>query len=100
LLTYIKENLMSKFDPKHIMNIDNWARLGFMALFFIAFMFAHYLLGLIIILSFATLLFSGNPNEQVRDFGKSFSSYIYQICLFITYNSDVKPFPLDKWPKE
>ncbi|HJN38164.1 MAG TPA: DUF4389 domain-containing protein [Gammaproteobacteria bacterium] len=91
---------MSNFDPKHILNIDNWVRLGFTALFYVIFMYSYLLLCVLILASFATLLLSGKPNEQVRDFGNSLSSYIYQICLFVTYNSDVKPFPFDKWPKE
>jgi hypothetical protein len=44
-------------------------------------------------------VFSGQTNENLRFFGASLATYIYQALMFVTYNSDEKPFPFAPWPE-
>jgi hypothetical protein len=47
------------------------------------------------------VLITGSPNVPLIAFGKSLATYTYQIVLYLTFNSDVRPFPFDAdWPYE
>ncbi|MEX0963412.1 MAG: DUF4389 domain-containing protein [Pseudohongiellaceae bacterium] len=77
-----------------------WIRVLFMVLFGIA----SYLLilPLIIILSIAQALFSlitGKPNANLRYFSATLELYVSQIIKFLTYLSEVKPFPFSDLPE-
>lgn len=53
----------------------------------------------IVVLGFFWVLFTGEKNSQVQQVGQSVATYIYEIIRYLTYNSDVKPFPLGgPWP--
>jgi hypothetical protein len=43
-------------------------------------------------------LFTGATNARLREFGQSLAVFIYQIVLFVTFNSDERPFPFGPWP--
>ena len=47
---------------------------------------------------FLTLLLTGSDNKNLRNFGQSLASWIFQIMQFLTFNSNSKPFPFDDWP--
>ena len=34
----------------------------------------------------------------MKNFGASLARYVYQCLLFVTYNTDSKPFPFGEWP--
>jgi hypothetical protein len=44
------------------------------------------------------VLFKGQVNESVLPFGQNLSTYIYQITLFLTFNTDDMPFPFMDFP--
>ncbi len=53
----------------------------------------------IVVLGFFWVLFTGEVNRQVQQAGQSVASYIYGIIRYLTFNTDVKPFPLGgEWP--
>jgi hypothetical protein len=44
-------------------------------------------------------LFNGVINEALRALGQSLAGYTYQIVRFLTFNTNVRPFPFDTpWP--
>ena len=53
----------------------------------------------VVVLQFLQVLFTGKVNVYLLQFGKSLSVYQYQIMLFLTYNSETQPFPMDNWPE-
>ncbi len=79
---------------------STWMRGLYMLLFAIIYSVAE-LVGLaVVVFQFAATLFSGRTNTQLRDFGHSLSVFIYQIWLFLTFNTEVLPFPFADWPQD
>jgi hypothetical protein len=37
-------------------------------------------------------------NENLKKLGETISTWSYQAFLFLTYNTDEKPFPFSDWP--
>jgi len=60
--------------------------------------FVRIILLLVIGGQFLTLLLTGSDNKNLRNFGQSLASWIFQIMQFLTFNSNSKPFPFDDWP--
>src|SRR5690606_13169664 len=85
----LKSNLTSS---KH------WLRLLFMVLFAVILYIAFIVMAVLVMLQFLFSLISGRDNWNLREFGQSLAQYIYQTLRFLTYNSEVKPFPFDDWP--
>lgn len=77
-----------------------WLRGIFMLIFFaIAHYFIILLIAAIALFQFGSVLFTGQLNVWLLDFGRSLSTYSQQIVSFLTYNSEQKPFPFSEWPR-
>ncbi len=77
---------------------DKWVRALYMLLFLAILWLVKLLFLGIILLQFVLVLISDQTNLQLLYFAKSLSRYAYQICLFLTFNSETKPFPFSDWP--
>lgn len=87
----IKSNLTS---PKH------WVRLVYMVLFaFFLYIASMVMIGLVIV-QFIFSLVTGSDNHKLRSFGHTLTTYIQQALLFLSFNSEYKPFPFSDWPDE
>ena len=42
---------------------------------------------------------SGSPNEKILPFSASMSEYAKQIVLYVSFNTDEKPWPSADWPE-
>jgi hypothetical protein len=51
----------------------------------------------VILLQIASVLFTGTPNENVLKFGRNLSLYTYHILTFLTFNTDILPYPFAEW---
>lgn len=86
----IEENLKSR---------STWLRLVFMFVFYVLASVATLVVSVVIVLGFLWMLFTGETNEQLKRAGQGIATYIAQIIEYLTYNSDVRPFPFDaEWP--
>ena len=88
---------MRKF-LSHIRSAQLWIRLAYMLGFLLLLSFVRIILLLVIGGQFLTLLLTGSDNKNLRNFGQSLASWIFQIMQFLTFNSNSKPFPFDDWP--
>lgn len=77
---------------------ETWIRGFFMLLFVFMLVVARVVTGAVVVIQFLFTVFTGQTNENLRYFGASLASFIYQSLLFVTYNSDNKPFPFSSWP--
>jgi hypothetical protein len=75
-----------------------WLRGFFMLLFVFLINIAKFVTIAVVILQFLQVLFTGKMNNNLLSFGKNLSVYQYQIMLFLTYNSEIQPFPMNEWP--
>jgi len=88
-------------DEQTLSNIKSksqWMRLLFMVLFAVINYFVRMIILLIAVVQFLLMILSGKPNQNLLKFGGSLSTFSYQIMLFLTYNSETKPFPFSDWP--
>ncbi|MBU3002066.1 DUF4389 domain-containing protein [Paraglaciecola arctica] len=89
---------MDDKTKKSLTNLETWKRGLFMVLFAIISGVAKLLVTLVAIFQFITVLFKGQTNETTLPLGQSLSTYIYQITLFLTFNTDEMPFPFKDYP--
>jgi len=77
---------------------ETWTRGFFILLFVFLLVIARVVTGAVVVIQFLFTVFTGQTNDNLRYFGASLASFIYQTLLFVTYNSDDKPFPFAPWP--
>ncbi|MCI0516988.1 MAG: DUF4389 domain-containing protein [Woeseiaceae bacterium] len=76
-----------------------WLRLFFILVFAFLYFVSRVVLFAVVLLQFFWLLFNGVINEPLRALGQSLATYTYQIVRFLTFNTNVRPFPFDTpWP--
>jgi hypothetical protein len=51
----------------------------------------------VILLQVASTLLTGKANPNILNFGRSLSVYTYHILLFLTFNTETRPFPFSEW---
>ncbi len=77
-----------------------WLRLGYMIVLTIAFNVAEMVCFAVVVFQFLASLFSGKPNDNLKNFGVNLGSYIRQIILFLTFATEEMPFPFAPWPQD
>jgi hypothetical protein len=90
---------MSDDIKDNIKKQSTWIRGLYMILFTIFSRMAEVVLFAIILFQFILKLLTGDTNDRLRKLGQSLASYIYQILQFLSFNSDVHPYPFGTWPK-
>ena len=79
---------------------STWLRLLFMIILGFIYGLSRFVVGAVVVLQFLWVLFTGETNERMLVFGRSLSTYTYQLLLYLTYNSEERPFPFDlDWPE-
>lgn len=79
-------------------NVNTWIRLAYMVLFALLVMAARLLVSIVVVVQFALVLIFGRDNENLRNLGQGLGKWVYQAIMFLTFNSNEKPFPFDEWP--
>lgn len=78
---------------------ETWIRGLFILLFAFFLVVARVVTGAVVVIQFLFTVFTGQTNENLRDFGAGLAQFIFQTLMFVTYNSDDKPFPFRPWPE-
>ena len=90
-------------EPRLEVNVKSrstWMRLVFMIVLFILWGISRLVVGAVVILQFLYVLLSAKTNEQLTELGQSLATYSYQLVRYLTFNTEVRPFPFDaQWPK-
>ncbi len=74
-----------------------WKRIVSMLILGLAYSIAETLLVILVIAQVLFRLVNGNGNEPLQALGKQLADYLYRILLFLTFNSDYRPFPFNAW---
>lgn len=77
---------------------SQWLRIAFMLALAVALYVASLVLILLTVAQALFSLLTGKDNLNLRALGKDLSTYVKQILDFLTYNSQVKPFPFSAYP--
>ena len=84
---------------KNVTAKSTWLRLLYMVVMAVAWSVAVFITSAVVVVNFFYVLFTGKTNPRLTEFGQSLASYLYQIVRFMTFNTDVRPFPMDEeWP--
>lgn len=89
----------SPCDLSEVKKSHHWSRLIYMLVFALLLNLAGAVMWLLAALQFAFALTSGRDNAQLRAFGASLAAFVQQALLYVSYNSERKPFPFADWPK-
>lgn len=77
---------------------STWVRGLYMVLFSFFLWVAKFVAGVVIVVQFFFVLFTGSTNDKLLSFGQSLSTYQYEVLLFLTFNSEEHPYPMSDWP--
>ena len=84
---------------EHVKQRSTWLRLFFMLVVVLLYTVSRIVIGVVVLLQFFWVLFTGETNRQLEAFGQSLATYTYQIVRYLTFNTEERPFPFDlDWP--
>ncbi len=90
---------VSEETKKNLMAKGTWTRGLYMLLFIVVNAFVRLAIQLIALVQFLLSLMTSGPNPKLVELGQSLSKFAFQIMMFVTYNTDSKPYPFDEvWP--
>jgi hypothetical protein len=81
----------------NLKNLSTWKRIFFMLIFAAIGGLVRMLLWAVILLQVASTLLTGKANVYILNFGRSLAVYTYHILLFLTFNTEVLPYPFSAW---
>jgi len=70
----------------------------YLILFYLIYRITDVILLLVLLVQTILNIFSGEPSQSIKEFGKSLGVYLQQISEFLSYASEEKPFPFSDWP--
>ena len=84
---------------KNLKSKSIWMRLLFMLVITFLYSVSRIVVGAVVVIQFFWVLFTGETNQKLQVFGKSLATYTNQIVLYLTFNTEERPFPFDvDWP--
>jgi len=86
---------------KNVTRRSTWLRLVFMLILGFLWGLSRFVTAAVVAIQFFYVLLSGETNEQLKTLGHSLAIYSYEVTDFLTFNTEVRPFPFDaSWPTE
>ena len=89
----MNEEIKQRLQKKEI-----WQRGLYILLFTVIYGFSKLLIMGIMLFQYVTWIVTGKTNRLLLGFSQGLSTYIYQITIFLSFNSDQRPFPFSAWP--
>ncbi|GAB6068122.1 hypothetical protein JCM13664_14410 [Methylothermus subterraneus] len=78
---------------RHFKEPHTWRRIFFMLVFALILGFVRLILWAVILFQVGSKLLTGQDNPHARQLGATLAVYLYQIVLFLTFNTEQMPFP-------
>ena len=76
-----------------------WLRLFFILVFIAIYSISRIVIAAVIISQFFFVLVAGQKNERLNGLGRGLAAYTYHIILYLTFNTEVRPYPFEMdWP--
>lgn len=76
-----------------------WMRALFMLIVLILYGISRVVLLAVMLIQLGYVLFTGSTHKPLVTFGKSLAVYSCEIVLYLTFNTESRPFPFDAdWP--
>ncbi|GJL67297.1 MAG: hypothetical protein NPIRA05_22680 [Nitrospirales bacterium] len=91
---------MEDHTREHLVDGSIWLRGLQMLVLAIGYNVVEAMLALTTIFQFFCALITGSVNEPLLRFAKNGSIYVQEVFEFLTFNSEIRPFPFTEWPNE
>lgn len=76
-----------------------WQRLLFMLIMWVLFCLCVSVGVVVVVLQFFWVLINGEPKDELSTVGRQLGDYAREIALYMTFNTEERPFPFDRdWP--
>lgn len=85
---------------RNLSDENTWLRLLFMILFAVLLGLSDLVLCVVVLLQFGFVLFGGERNAELLEFGARLARFRYQVVRYLTYNDEARPWPFSPWPPE
>jgi len=92
------ESISKESVKEHAKDVDTWVRGLFIIIFGVILYFVFGIIWLLVVFQFITKVITGGLNKQLSDFSGGLTQYALQILLYITFQSEERPFPFSPWP--
>lgn len=89
--------LMNDQINQNLKKHSTWKRIVYMLVLAVIVSIVRTLLWAVIFLQIITTLLTGSSNSHILVFGRSLSAYLYHITLYLTFNTELLPFPFSNW---
>lgn len=76
-----------------------WIRALYMLLFTLLYSVAEFVMLAVVLVQFSYRVFNETPHPRVLALGAAVSSYIYQVLRYLSFNTEVMPYPFSEWPE-
>ncbi|MEM7044969.1 MAG: DUF4389 domain-containing protein [Pseudomonadota bacterium] len=83
---------------QHLRDRSTWMRLVYMLILALAWTIAEIVFVAVVVLQFLSKLFTGEPIDNLTNFGRSLAEYMAQIVRFQTFVTEDLAFPFVPWP--
>jgi biotin transporter BioY len=83
---------------QNVRNVDTWMRGLFIIIFGVIFYFLIGIVWLLVVFQFITKVITGGLNEQLEKFSIGLTQYVLQVLNYLTYQTEVRPFPFSPLP--
>ncbi|HMU63276.1 MAG TPA: DUF4389 domain-containing protein [Nitrosomonas sp.] len=91
---------MKEEVKQRLQRTETWVQ-GFFILFFVFVSgVVESLIIMIMFFQYVSILVTGKTNTHLLRLGKYLAAYVYQIVLYLTFNTGQRPFPFTIWPTE
>ncbi len=78
---------------------ETWIRGLYMLLFLVTYSVAEVVLVVVVLYQFISRLITNQQNDRLLKLGQQLSTYLYQLIMFFTFNSEERPYPFAPWPR-
>jgi hypothetical protein len=75
-----------------------WKRGLYMLLFALLYSIAEFVMVAVVLVQFGYRLFNDECHPRLLALGASLASYIYQVFRYLSFNTEVMPYPFSGWP--
>lgn len=90
---------MDETLKKELTGRDKWQRLLYIVIYAVMFYLAQLILAAVVVVQFLWHLFTGAPNDNLREFGHRLGAWLAETARYATYASDRRPWPFGQpWP--
>ena len=84
---------------ENLRNRSTWKRFLFMIVVAVLFWLGVLVGIIVILLQFLWVLFTGRTKKEFSAVGRQLAEYSREIVLYMSFNTDERPFPIDRdWP--